>query len=156
MLRIGSDDSPFEYIQFDFLSMKSMQIISRLGPSFIEILNGSIWERLLARLLIDVSQLGPIVKCPYQPKAPLDGIIAYLIRESGGNVVDTGVVDMAASSIFPNTGYQMRNKPIASLPVHSMTNGVSQFPLLQSDTKSGNWKPEIPAHSTNDQEIYNR
>ena len=48
----------------------------------------------------------------YDSSKPLDGVIAYLTRECGGNVHDKGIVNVTASSLNPHVNsseYQLKN-----------------------------------------------
>jgi hypothetical protein len=50
-----------------------------------------------------------IVSCPFQSEAPLDGIISYLTRRCGGNIVEKGAVRVTTSDPDDNPTYSCRN-----------------------------------------------
>jgi hypothetical protein len=110
-----------------------------MGPTFLDILNGPIWKSLLSRLLLDVDppylngRLLPGLRrfrFLYHSDAPLNGIISHLTSEYGGNVIDKGVVDVRASSLYQHSAYKLSHAVelnslndflTASLPDQSIT-----------------------------------
>jgi hypothetical protein len=98
--------SLLEWVRFEFLSVSSIEhFIEWTGHHSIDV-SGWLWRGLCPRLLIDVresvrprfSRLPRRVVCDFDSGRPLEGIIAYLTRQCGGNVADRGVVAVTASS----------------------------------------------------------
>ena len=68
----------------------------------------------IEELARDLAELKKIAvqrrKCAFDSSQPLDGILAYLTLEFGGNVHNKGIVDVAASSVYYNsTRYRPEN-----------------------------------------------
>jgi hypothetical protein len=96
-----------EFIRFEFLSVESMMKISAMSSDFLTILNANIWQRILSRLILEVYPLDfddrvcqHVRNLTYQSESPLQGIISHLSRECNGNVIDHGIVDVRASSVY--------------------------------------------------------
>jgi hypothetical protein len=111
-----SSASLFEFICFEFLSVSSIEHFIDWSLRHSIDISGGIWRGLCARLSIDVREfvtprfshfLGRVV-CNFDRARPLDGIVAYLTRQCGGNVADSGIVGATANSVF-HQGYGAKN-----------------------------------------------
>jgi hypothetical protein len=131
-LRIESEDSLYEiihshldldpdsisfleYIRFEFLTCQTMaQFVSwSFDHSEQFPFSHSLWEALSRRLLLRVGPPDTSIAeyrtarlhCPtsyVMPETVLDGIIAHLTRQCGGNVHDKGIVNISAKAIDQN------------------------------------------------------
>jgi hypothetical protein len=95
----------FNHIQFEFLTTDRIsQFIDWIYERF-ELMNPSLWNTVGPRLKLDVSpkyqnarQVNHCAKIHLKPESPLDGVIARLTLQGGGNVHDKGVVSVSAKS----------------------------------------------------------
>jgi hypothetical protein len=91
-----------EFVRFEYLSLESIHDFARFVSDSFSLLTRSIWESLVPRLILSVSP-SPLISGRYYGRSvpyngrPLDGIIAFLSREIGGNVHDQGIVEVSAS-----------------------------------------------------------
>ena len=95
--------SLFEFISFRYLSANRIEHFSSfVSENFPENINFGLWVRVCSRLIFETKpKRNPRVfgiELPYNSSKPLDGIIAHLTRECGGNVHDNGIVNVTASS----------------------------------------------------------
>jgi hypothetical protein len=105
MERSGEFCGLIEFIRFDCLwAPKFAEFFDLICKSFYY-LTPSVWERLRPRLshprpdsrVVGPGQpLSPALQ--FIPSSPLNGIVAYLTRQCGGNVHTHGVVSITASS----------------------------------------------------------
>jgi hypothetical protein len=94
-----------EFIQFDLLDPSSVSKLFTKSDEIYDHLNPSLWERLWSRLLLPVEVTkrndsriaGEVISYNNEP---LNGIIAFLTEEHGGNVHDCGIVEVTASSTY--------------------------------------------------------
>ena len=102
--------SLFELVYFEYLSVDRIEnFVSSVSGDLLEIINSRIWSQICRRLVSETKRNGLNTRVKrkinlsfvYRPKT-LDGIIAYLTRECGGNVHDKGVVDVTARSYTEN------------------------------------------------------
>ena len=110
--------SLFEFIYFEYLSIDRVENFVSF-ENLLENLNSNIWERVCARLILGTElKNNPRVFSTEPPKeepAPdprkefvydesrqLDGVIAYLTRQCGGNVHHHEIVNVTASSVYGN------------------------------------------------------
>ena len=109
----------FEFIYFDYLSISGIEnFASFVSENFLENISSGIWRQICRRLILDVK---PVEKknprghkgreFVYDESRKLDGVIAYLTRECGGNVHEKGLVHVVASSVLDGDGspYQPKN-----------------------------------------------
>lgn len=108
--------SLFEFIQFEYLSVDRVEDFASFTQEFLlENMNSRIWTRICDRLIQEVKYKDN-PRCATLPRAefvcdksnPLDGIIAHLTRECGGNVHEKGIVKVSASS-FIDHAYHPKN-----------------------------------------------
>ena len=103
-----SFSSLFEFVYFEYLSKDRVEDFARFAKdNLLENISEGIWSRICCRLILD-SKIGkksprdvkpPGREFPYKESDPLNGIIAHLTRECGGNVHDKGIVNITASSV---------------------------------------------------------
>ena len=113
--------SLFEFVCFDYVSVDGIQnFASFVNENLLENLNSGIWRQICRRLVIETKSKRsnlhaslPEIQFVYDASQRLDGIIAHLTRECGGNVHDEGIVNVTASS---NTEYA---KNVADLGANS-------------------------------------
>ena len=97
--------SLFEFIYFEYLSVDRMKhFTSFVSENLLQNIHSGIWARICRRLIIETKLKGnprvctaPEIEVVYEGK-PLNGIIAHLTRECGGNVYDNEIVNITASS----------------------------------------------------------
>jgi hypothetical protein len=125
-LRMASEDSLYEFISdliarntsffgllelvhFEFLSLRSIDHFIETTVGCIGLLNKSIWERVCVRLRHrpecsdtprPAAQKPNSTEFPYGETTPLRGIIAHLSERCGGNVHDTGIVEISAGGVY--------------------------------------------------------
>ena len=99
--------SLFEFVYFEYLSVDKIEnFASFVSENFLDNISSGIWTRICGRLILETRlknprNVGPPgVKFVYDSSKPLDGIIAHLTREFGGNVHDKGIVNVTASSVL--------------------------------------------------------
>lgn len=101
----------FEFVCFEYLTDSRIEDFVEFTSKFLlGELNSGIWSRICRRLVRAPpvedrnprAVVPPGKECQYQASKPLDGIIAHLTRECGGNVHDKGVVAVTASSVYSN------------------------------------------------------
>ena len=96
--------SLLEFVYFEYLSVESIEEFSSfVTENLLENMSAGIWTRICARLALETSlkknpRASPGVMFNYDELGPLDGIIAHLTREFGGNVHDKNIVKVTASS----------------------------------------------------------
>ena len=105
--------SLFEFIQFEYLSVNSIEDFASFAPEYLlDNITSGIWTRICGRLIQDAKRkTNPRVPIPpfvCDQSKPLDGIIAYLTRECGGNVHDKQIVKVKASD-YSDTTHPPRN-----------------------------------------------
>ena len=107
--------SLFEFVYFEYLSDDRIQDFACFAKGcLLEELNTAIWDRICRRL-VRSSQLQGTPRTvvsdsdekigrvfSYDTARPLDGIIAYLTMNCGGNIHEKGVVDITASGSNTN------------------------------------------------------
>jgi hypothetical protein len=109
--------SLFEYVRFEYLSTNAIE-------SFIEMINESfdfltfpIWRSLCYRLLspvsIDISNDEYCDKSSsavfrFDPNSPQNGIISYLKKRFGGDVIDRNIISITANSFYNPQSYPIR------------------------------------------------
>jgi hypothetical protein len=121
----------FGFVRFEFLSIdrirKFCEQSQDKSPSSL------IWCSLCRRLILpvdtsgvsrDMSRYGS--NCPFKPSDPLSGIISYLTMKHRGNVSDTKVVKVTASSV--NGGWVAKN-------VADLTDDTNWY----SDNEDNSW-----------------
>ena len=99
--------SLFEFVCFEFLTIgSSRDFMSFLNENLLVDVNSNIWRGICRRFILE-TQPKTNPRCPsdkfefvYDDSNPLEGIIAYLTRECGGNVHEKGIVNVTASSVF--------------------------------------------------------
>ena len=110
--------SLFEFVYFEYLSVDRIENFSSfVSENLLENLNSGIWRQICRGLTLKTK---PNEKNPhdcrnndtgrefvYEDSKKLDGIIAHLTRECGGNVHDLGIVNVTASSF--QSGYHPKN-----------------------------------------------
>ena len=108
----------FEFLYFEYLSEDRIKEFASFAREVVlGHLNAVMWDRICKRLVQSVPLKGnprrvePEKKIGdefvYDASRPLDGIIAHLTRECGGNVHEKGVVGV--SSINFLSGYEPKN-----------------------------------------------
>jgi hypothetical protein len=96
--------SLFEYVRFEFLSSEVARRFIDLACELIDSLNSSILAGVGCRFILPVSpetrnsRITGRREFGLKPDSPLDGIIAYLTSNCGGNVHERGIVNVTASS----------------------------------------------------------
>jgi hypothetical protein len=113
MSRNGDFFNLLEFIRFGYLSLSKFKEFFELIRESFEYLTVSLWTDLRNRLSLPVSstssndRIHEFVKQPpdrsvtdFTPTSPLNGIVAYLTRQCGGNVHDNGIVVITASSSY--------------------------------------------------------
>ena len=107
----------FEFVYFEYLSVESIKnFASFISEKALENINSGIWKRMCGRLILEANLQAnpravtpPGIILPYNESKPLEGIIAHLTRECGGNVHDKNVVNVTASCVFKDdNSYQRR------------------------------------------------
>ena len=99
--------SLFEFVYFEYLSVERMQdFASFVSENRLENITSGIWRQVCGRLILETKcKKNPRVSIPpgtefvYDNSKPLEGVIAHLTRECGGNVHDKGMVNITASSV---------------------------------------------------------
>ena len=98
--------SLFEFVCFDYLSVDCIENFSSFANDYLlENINSSIWSGICRRLVLkaepkqkkNLRQQARNVDCKFNSSKKLDGIIAYLTRECGGNVHSKGIVYVMGS-----------------------------------------------------------
>jgi hypothetical protein len=162
-LRIVSEDSLFdgrfrdnlrffEFVRFEFLSTSRLRQFLEIIDDFNICGSSTILKSLLARLVlpVDRSSLGTskygMSHFPPSDSDPLDGIIARLTRECGGNVHDHEVVEVTSSG-QQNARSACQAKNAADLKANSYFWSVGQY----GTKKSG----KVIAHTRNNWLCYN-
>jgi hypothetical protein len=101
----GSAVALLELIRYEYLSASTIRAFVEWISSHFEVIGNSVglWRALSVRLSLSVSVSPSLVNSRFRilafhPSADgsLDGIIAYLSRECGGNVHERGIVDISA------------------------------------------------------------
>jgi hypothetical protein len=126
MVSIDKDASKFELLEFIYFKMldsSSMKRFAQLDFEYVSRLNGQIWRRIGRHLVVELSndsrEYGS--RCHklsdryiegshrFNPNAPFNDIISYLISKHGGNVYDLGIVSLAQSSEYEYDSYPAKN-----------------------------------------------
>ena len=121
--RRAQDDTAFvclfEFLYFEYLSEDRIKEFASFAREVVlGHLNAVMWDRICKRLVQSVPlkgnprQVEPEKKIGeefvYDASRPLDGIIAHLTRECGGNVHEKGVVGVSSIN-FHSSGYEPKN-----------------------------------------------
>ena len=106
-----SSASLMEFVCFEYLSPAKIQdCVAFIGEYMLDNMGRDVWARI-ARRLVRVPVTNPDDESVsarfvrqyetyhFTPSNPLDGIIAHLTRESGGNVHEKGIIQVTASSM---------------------------------------------------------
>ena len=102
-----SFSSLFEFIYFEYLSKDRVEDFASFAKeNLLENISAGIWNRICCRLILEIQidKNNPRgVKPPgkefvYDESNPLNGVIAHLTRECGGNVHDKGIVNVTSST----------------------------------------------------------
>jgi hypothetical protein len=112
--------SLFEILRFEYLSCESMTSFLDIVADSFDILTIPIWLAISHRLSLAVSpnhqndrlaESSGFIEhaCQLTEGSPLNGIIAYLTRKCGSNVVDHGIISITASSAGSAQSYPLRN-----------------------------------------------
>jgi hypothetical protein len=131
-----------EYVRFEYLSLASIErFVNIISEDVYEFLNVSIWRQICVRLCHRVwatdlrSRFGPRAVCGSHDDANdadnLNGIIAFLTRQCGGNVHDHGVVNITS---LTNLGAGLHPKNAADLAVDNKFSS-----MFSSVTTPGQW-----------------
>ena len=103
--------SLFEFVYFEYLSVDRIEnFASFVSENLLESISSGIWIRICGRLIIETKlknknprrSTPPGIEFPYNSSKPLEGVIAHLTRQYGGNVHDKGIVNVTASSVCNN------------------------------------------------------
>ena len=111
--------SLFEFVYFESVSADRLEdFASFANENLLENISSGIWTRICSRLILGTKlkkgshtatppriELGTKFECAYEASKPLDGIIAHLTRECGGNVHDRGVVNVTANKVYDDNSY---------------------------------------------------
>jgi hypothetical protein len=97
-----------EYLQFEYLTTDMSSIFVATVMEIWGFVNQSIWHSISRRLLVPMKKkLKPMprhnsedISFPFSRDPPLNGIISYLRKKYGGNVHDTQVINVTASSTY--------------------------------------------------------
>ena len=98
--------SLFEFVYFESLSVSQIEdFASIVSETLLENINSVIWRQICRRLILEAepNEDNPhclAVRFRYNDSKKLNGIIAHLTRECGGNVHDKGIVNLTASSVY--------------------------------------------------------
>lgn len=97
--------SLFEFVYFEYLAVDQIKdFASFVTDHLIDNISAGIWARICGRLILENNlnksprDVVPGLKIVYDASNPLDGIIAHLTRQCGGNVQDKGVVSITSST----------------------------------------------------------
>jgi hypothetical protein len=119
-----------ECVKFEYLSSELMTEFVNIVDSRIEVLTPNIWTAIRRRLFFSV--LPPLSDDrfvsshhPYDEFRPFSGIIAFLTRKYGGNVVDRQIVEMRASSGPGNASFPVKNVVDLDTSAHFWTENRS-------------------------------
>ena len=97
----------FEFVYFQYLSVDRIENFSSfVSENFLANISSGIWTRICARLILNTKlKRNPRThkgtaerELVYDSSKKLDGIIASLTRQYGGNVHDKGIVNITAES----------------------------------------------------------
>ena len=101
--------SLFEFVYFDYLSANRIDNFSSfVTTNLLGNLNSGIWERLCRCLISKTGKskgkhsrvfIPPPIEFVYNGSKHLEGVIAHLTRECGGNVHDKGIVYVLGSGV---------------------------------------------------------
>ena len=98
--------SLFEFTYFEYLSVNRIEnFASFVSENLLENITSGVWRQICHRLILRANHtrknprscIGK--KFVYDESKKLDGVIAYLTSEWGGNVHDKGIVNVTASSV---------------------------------------------------------
>ena len=109
--------SLFEFVHFEYLTVDRIEnFVSFVSENLLGYISSGVWARISSRLIIDtkyqkkcssvnahhyISPTGyPRMEFVYDGSKPLDGIIAHLTRECGGNVHRKGIVEVTGRSVY--------------------------------------------------------
>jgi hypothetical protein len=107
----------FGFVRFELLSVDRITAFCEKSQDMNVCLSLLIWRQLCGRLIlpIDISGVSRALsryslKCPFESSSPLSGIISYLTSKHGGNVSDTNIVTITASSVYSgSSSYVAKN-----------------------------------------------
>jgi hypothetical protein len=102
--------SLFEHVQFEYVSVAVMDRFCSVLDEHLDHLSASMWPGLRRRLVSPVVAKaggGRYYGLGLLPKegSPLDGVIAHLTRECGGNVHQKGVVTITGHHYYADNTY---------------------------------------------------
>jgi hypothetical protein len=115
----------FEYVHFEYLSRERLSDFCGLVERDLDLLTVAVWSRLRVRLL--ESTMG--FHLHYDGQS-LDGIIAFLTREFGGNVHDLGIVTVSLSSLYRESYYGDGRRQVVDF---------TQFTLAHTENGPNSW-----------------
>jgi hypothetical protein len=120
-----------EFVQYEYLSEDRISHFVSWVSNHFDRLNIGIWGSLCSRLKYEICPLSqnPRVSGSYHKfkvESPLDGIIASLTREYGGNVHDLGIVNVSGTVqvSHPTYKFQAKNAVDLSKPNNFCSMGV--------------------------------
>jgi hypothetical protein len=93
-----------EFVSFEFLSRETMMQFANESRNFFSAINSSVWARVCERLLFEGSSADnprvriPGTRCEFRDGGALNGVIHFLTRKHGGDVIERQVVKVIASS----------------------------------------------------------
>jgi hypothetical protein len=139
-LCVAKDETAFtllEDVRFENLSQGAIVKFAKLAASLFDRMTASIWEQVSQRLVMS----GPValsldnrrvklagVNYAFAQSDALNGIIAFLTRDGGGNVHDRNVVKIIAL-----------NQTRGDAPAKEIANFQEQASRYLSDHSSGGW-----------------
>ena len=110
--------SLFELVYFEYLSVDRIEnFASFVSENLLENINSGIWRQICRRLILETKpneknphvskdkqdtgkkMTKPGIEFVYDSSKQLEGIIAHLTKQCGGNVHDKGIVNATASSV---------------------------------------------------------
>jgi hypothetical protein len=105
----GENDSRFfsllQFVRFEFLTPESIHNFIEVMSNSFKFFTYSIWNQLRVRLSMSPQVLSSnnrtanlLITIPLEKDSPLDGIIAHLTRQCGGNVHNHKIVTVTTSS----------------------------------------------------------
>ena len=113
--------SLFEFVYFEYLSVDRIEnFASFVSENLLENISSGIWIRICGRLIIENKlknknprvSTPPGIEFPYNSSKPLEGVIAHLTRQYGGNVHDKGIVNVTASSVNGNSSSYLQKHAV--------------------------------------------
>jgi hypothetical protein len=97
-----------EFVHFEYLSDDMSAIFVQTVTELTGFVNHAIWHRISRRLVLQIKKKivhisrhnSEDISFPYTREEPLNGIISYLRKKYGGNVHESQVVNVTASSTY--------------------------------------------------------